>query len=126
MVRLYLLIPGITLKRPLCSWAVAPKFDIEYRARKPHFRIMTLILDFPDSWQHLLGLDADNPAQRAREMLVIEGYREGRLSRGQTAEMLGLGFHETEALLKRHGADQQATWEEMEAGTQAFKALLRE
>lgn len=44
-------------------------------------------------------------------MLVIEGYREGRLSRGQAAEMLGLGFHEAEELFIQVGAAQQPTWD---------------
>lgn len=57
-------------------------------------------------------------------MLVIESYREGKLSRGKAAEMLGLGFHETEALFKRYGANQQATWEESERSVQAFKSLM--
>ncbi len=85
---------------------------------------MTLILEIPDSWKQALGLDTADAAGRAREMLVIESYREGKLSRGQAAEMLGLGFHEAEALFKRYGANQQPTWEEMEHSTHAFKALV--
>jgi hypothetical protein len=85
---------------------------------------MTLVLDLPDAWKQLLGLDTADAAGRAREMLVIESYREGRLSRGQAAEMLGLGFHEAEALFKRYGADQQPTWEELEQSTQAFRSLI--
>lgn len=85
---------------------------------------MTLVIELPDSWKGLLGLDTANAALRAREMLVIESYREGRLSRGQVAEMLGLGFHETEALLKRCGASQQPSWEELEQGTGGLKSLL--
>jgi predicted HTH domain antitoxin len=85
---------------------------------------MTLVLELPDSWKQLLGLNTADAADRAREMLVVESYREGRLSRGQAAEMLGLGFHEAEILFKRCGAEQQPTWEELEQSTQAFKALI--
>ncbi len=85
---------------------------------------MTLALELPDAWKQLLGLDTADAPDRAREMLVIERYREGKLSRGQAAEMLGLGFHEAEALLKRYGADQHPTWEEMEQSTQAFRPLV--
>lgn len=84
---------------------------------------MTLVLELPDSWKQLLGLDTADAAGRAREMLVIEGYREGKLSRGQAAEMLGLGFHEAENLFKRYGANQQPTWDELEQGAQAFRSL---
>jgi predicted HTH domain antitoxin len=84
---------------------------------------MTLILELPDSWKQLLGLDTADAAARAREMLVIESYREGKLSRGQAAEMLGLGFHEAEILFKRYGANQQPTWDELEQSAQAFRSL---
>jgi hypothetical protein len=57
-------------------------------------------------------------------MLVLEGYREGRLSRGQAAEMLGLGFHEAEAFFKHHGAEQQPSWAELEASSDQFRSLL--
>lgn len=85
---------------------------------------MTLVLEIPDSWKGPLGLDTADAAGRAREMLVIESYREGKLSRGQAAEMLGLGFHETEALFKRYGASQQATWDESERSVESFKSLM--
>lgn len=85
---------------------------------------MPLILEIPDSWKGPLGLDTADAAGRAREMLVIESYREGKLSRGQAAELLGLGFHETEALLKRYGANQQVTWEESERSVESLKSLM--
>ncbi len=91
-----------------------------------HTDPMTLGLDLPDSWESLLGLDSGDAANRARQMLVLEGYREGRLSRGQVSEMLGLGFHETESLLATHHAQQQATWDELEAGSDQLRSRLTE
>ena len=85
---------------------------------------MILVLEVPDAWKQLLGLDCGDAAGRAREMLVIEGYREGRLSRGQAAEMLGLGFHEAEALFNRYGAEQQPTWVELEGSSKRLRSLL--
>lgn len=85
---------------------------------------MTLVLEFPDNWKRLLGLDTADAAVRAREMLVIQGYREGRLSRGQAAEMLGLGFYEAEELFRRYGADQQPTWEDMEHSASKLRSLI--
>ena len=84
---------------------------------------MTLLLELPDSWKPLLGLDTGDAVARATEMLVMEGYREGRLSRGQAAEMLGIGFHEAEELLKRFGAAQQPTWEEFEHSARSLRTL---
>jgi hypothetical protein len=86
---------------------------------------MTLALELPDGWSRLLGLDTEDAAGRVREMLVLEGYREGRLSRGQAAEMLGLGFHEAETFFKKYGAEQQPSWEEQEHDARAIRALRR-
>ncbi len=86
---------------------------------------MTLVLELPDAWTRLLGLDAADAADRARQMLIMESYREGRLSRGQAAEMLGLGFHEAEAFFKRHGAEQQPTWGELEASGEKLRDALQ-
>jgi hypothetical protein len=86
---------------------------------------MTLVLELPDAWKQLLGLDTEDASERAQQMLITESYREGRLSRGQAAEMLGLGFHETEAFFKRHGAGQQPTWEELEASGEKLRAALQ-
>lgn len=83
---------------------------------------MTLVLELPDAWKRLLGLDTDDAPARARRMLITESYREGRLSRSQAAEMLGLGFHEAEAFFKHHGAEQQPSWEELEAGGEKLRA----
>ncbi len=86
---------------------------------------MTLLLELPDSWKSLLGLDTGDAVGRARQMLVIEGYREGRLSRGQAAEMLNLGFHEAEKLFNRLGASQQPTWYEQELSARKLRAIQR-
>jgi predicted HTH domain antitoxin len=90
------------------------------------FSSMKLTLEIPDVWQSLLGLDAEDAPRRATEMLVIESYREGRLSRGQVSEMLALGFHETETVLNRCGAEQQATWEELQGSSAALRDLMEE
>jgi hypothetical protein len=37
---------------------------------------MTIVLELPDAWKHLLGLDTADAAKRAREMLITESYRE--------------------------------------------------
>lgn len=86
---------------------------------------MTLAIEMPDSWSGLLGLDGRDAAVRAREMLVLEGYREGRLSRGQAAEMLGLGFHEAEGFFLKFGAEQQVSFEDQEADIRAAEKWLR-
>jgi hypothetical protein len=39
--------------------------------------------------------------------------------------MMELGFHEAEAFFKRHGAEQQPTWEELEASGEKIRAALQ-
>ena len=85
---------------------------------------MVLVLEIPESWKTLLGLDTGEAAARARDMLVMESYREGRLSRGQAAEMLALGFHEAEVHFKRCGAEQQPSWDELADSSQKLRSLL--
>ena len=36
-----------------------------------------------------------------------------------------MGFHEAEAFFKRHGAEQQPTWEELEASGEKLRAALQ-
>jgi hypothetical protein len=38
--------------------------------------------------------------------------------------MLGLGFHEAESFFKRHGAEQQATWEELQDSGEKLRQLV--
>jgi predicted HTH domain antitoxin len=57
----------------------------------------------PDQIAQDLGAEGDIP-RRILEATALEGYRDGRLSRGQVSEMQGLGFSDTEAFLKRHHA----------------------
>jgi predicted HTH domain antitoxin len=57
-------------------------------------------------------------------MLAVEGYRSGELSRGQVSELLGIGFDETEAFLKKHGADLGLTAGELEQDSANLRQFL--
>ena len=48
------------------------------------------------------------------EAIVAEGVREGLLTTGEAGELLGLGYSETEAFLKRKGVPAVFTDEDME------------
>lgn len=65
---------------------------------------MTLSIEIPDKFAKHLELDGPECSRRTLEMVALEGYREGKLSRGQVSEMLGQSFYETEEFLHRHGA----------------------
>ena len=75
---------------------------------------MLLSLEVPDQIAHSLRLEGPDAARRHLEILALEGYRSGELSRGQVSELLHIGFDETETFLKNHGADLGLTLEEFE------------
>jgi predicted HTH domain antitoxin len=75
---------------------------------------MLVSVEVPDLIAHSLRLDGPQSNRRALEMLALEGYRAGELSRGQVSEMLDMEFNETEKFLKDHGAFLQYTVDDLE------------
>jgi hypothetical protein len=51
----------------------------------------------------------------------MEQYRQAKLSHRQLQEALGLGFHETEQLLKKRGLGQDLEIEEFAVGRDRLK-----
>ena len=85
---------------------------------------MILSLEVPDQIAHSLRLEGPQCTRRHREILALEGYRSGELSRGQVSELLGIGFDETEAFLKEHGADLGLTLDELEQDSSNLRQFL--
>ncbi len=63
---------------------------------------MAITIELPLDVEELLRTVWPNLSRRALEAVALEGYRDGALSRGKVAELLGLTFSESESLLKRH------------------------
>lgn len=62
---------------------------------------MAITISLPDSVERQLASAwNDDLDRKALEAVVVEGYRQAILSRGQVSELLGLDFWETEAFLK--------------------------
>jgi predicted HTH domain antitoxin len=80
--------------------------------------------------EHLRSTIGPNLGDAAREAMAVELYREGKLSLGQVAEMLGLSTYQADGVLKRHGAEQPYTVADFEADARAANQhrlpLLRE
>jgi predicted HTH domain antitoxin len=85
---------------------------------------MTLSVEVPDQIAHSLRLEGPQSTQRHLEILALEGYRSGKLSRGQVSQLLSIGFDETEAFLKRHGADLGVSPEEFEQDSANLRQFL--
>jgi predicted HTH domain antitoxin len=87
---------------------------------------MQVMLEFPESVALSLHFDEGRASRRAMEMVALEGYRSGELSRGQIGEMLGIGYFETEQFLADHRAMIKYTVEELEQGSENLRAFFSE
>jgi hypothetical protein len=63
---------------------------------------MSVVIDLPPDVEAALRQSASNLNQAAKEALLIEMYREGRLLHSQFAAALGLSRDQANALLKQH------------------------
>jgi len=63
---------------------------------------MNISIEVPDTIARQMGLADAHAGRRTLEILAMEGYRSGDLSRAQVSELLNLSLWETEALLKEH------------------------
>jgi len=78
-----------------------------------------MTLEIPEEFEKALG---DTPAEvrrRALECIAVEGYKAQKLSQRKVGELLGLNWHETEALLVRSGALHQTSSAEISAEVDA-------
>lgn len=78
----------------------------------------------PDKIAAKLRLIDEHGGRRALEMLALEGYRAGELSRSQVGELLEMEFNETERFLKEHNAFIPLTLEEFERDSEALERFL--
>lgn len=87
---------------------------------------MTLSLEMPDLIARQLHLDGPKCHQRALEMVALEGYRSGDISRRQVGELLDLDFFTTEQFLKQHHAMIELSMDEFRESSDALEGLLRQ
>lgn len=86
----------------------------------------TLSVEVPEELRRIL---AERPGEAelprwALEAIVLEAVREGILSRGRGGELLGLGFHEREALYARRGLVYSYDAEELAAEGRDLEGFL--
>jgi hypothetical protein len=85
---------------------------------------MIVSVELPDSIAQSLHLDGEQGSRRALEMMVLEGYRSGGLSRGQVSELLGQTVWETESFLKDHGCGLGMSLDAFDRSTERARAFL--
>jgi predicted HTH domain antitoxin len=86
---------------------------------------MAVTVELPDSNEQRLRADCANLDAEAKEAMLIELYRQEKLSRYELSLALNLGRFETDALLKRHNVTEDLpTNEELEADLQRARQLF--
>ena len=87
---------------------------------------MKIGIELPDEAVRQLEGQWGDVTSRAREAVVIEGYRSGALSEAQLAELLGLASRvEADALLKRAGVYLDYTEEDLLRAKEASREQRR-
>ena len=95
-----------------------PKVDPAAHGEK----VMTIRFEIPQAMEQQIRTDGVDLNREAKVAYLVDLYRHERITRDDLSEALGLGFHQTEQLLKEHGVGDDFTLEEFEAE----RALLRE
>ena len=72
------------------------------------------------------GLGGGDLPRWALEALVVEAVREGLVSRGFGGDVLGIGFHEREALYARRGVVYDYSKEDLAAERRDLRRMLDE
>jgi predicted HTH domain antitoxin len=76
---------------------------------------MSVSFDLPMNIEERIRAQGADPSSEAKEAYVIDLYRQERITHDELGDALGLGFHQTEQLLKDHCIAQEFSLEEFEA-----------
>ncbi len=85
---------------------------------------MQITIEIPDAVIAQLKLNGSSVSRELLEAFAVEGYRRGKLSRGQVSELLGLNFWETEEFLKQRGAYLHYDLNDLEQDREALHIAL--
>jgi hypothetical protein len=80
---------------------------------------MTISFDIPLDIEQEIRTDGVDLARDAKEVYLMEQYRQARITHRQLEEALGLSFHEAEQLLKQRDLGQDL--EEFGAGRELLR-----
>ncbi len=76
---------------------------------------MTISFELPRDIEEHVRTNGADLNREARELYLVELYRQDRISHAQLREALNVSFHEAEKLIKDHGAGHDVPVEEFEA-----------
>jgi predicted HTH domain antitoxin len=63
---------------------------------------MAITIELPSAIEERLRADHGDLAAAGKEAMLVELYRQGKISHGELAEGLGLSRYDTDGVLRRH------------------------
>lgn len=85
---------------------------------------MAVVIEMTPEAEAILKAEWGDLNLAAREALVIESYRQGKLSLGQCSSLLGLSVLETETFLREHGVALGLTLEDVREDVACLKRVV--
>ncbi len=83
---------------------------------------MTISFELPPDIAQQVRAGGADLDREARELYLLELYRQERISHPQLRDALGVSFHEAEKLIRYHGAGRDFPVEEFEEQRAFFRA----
>jgi hypothetical protein len=84
---------------------------------------MNISFEISHDIEQQLRTDGADLNREAKEVYLMEQYRQAKLSHRQLQEALGLSFHATEQLLKKRGLGQDLEIEESRVGRDRLRKV---
>jgi predicted HTH domain antitoxin len=86
---------------------------------------MGINIELPSEIEARLRAELGDVASAGKEAMLVELYREGKISHGDLAEALGLSRYEADGVLKRHGVTEDLlTSEELAEQLSRLRKLM--
>jgi hypothetical protein len=82
---------------------------------------MTISFEIPLEIEQQIRMTGVDLGRDAKEVYLMEQYRQAKITHRQLEEALSLSFHEAEQLLKQRGMGQDLDVEEFEAGREFLR-----
>jgi hypothetical protein len=82
---------------------------------------VTISFEIPQEIEQQIRMTGVDLGRDAKEVYLMEQYRQAKISHRQLEEALDLSFHATEQLLKQRGMGQDLDIEDFEAGRELLR-----
>ena len=86
---------------------------------------MNVSTEMPDRLAEQLKFAGPDSSRRLLELIAVDGYRKGELSRGQVSELLDQSYNETLDMFKEHNVGPDLTLEEYREEVATLEKLLK-